>query len=82
MKLSYEQILEEIVNVISSKVGTSISINTESHILRDLGLDSLQLMELVALLEDRFQVVLPLEELPSFETIEQVARYVHQQNAL
>lgn len=39
----------------------------------DLELDSLTVMDLVAEIEDEFDIVLPLNMLPDLETIEQVA---------
>ncbi len=39
----------------------------------DLELDSLTVMDLVAEIEDEFDIILPLNMLPDLETIEQVA---------
>ncbi len=42
----------------------------------DLDLDSLTVMDLVAAIEDEFDIVLPLNMLPDLETIEEVAEAV------
>lgn len=39
----------------------------------DLDFDSLTVMDLVAAIEDEFDIVLPLNRLPELETIQQVA---------
>ena len=79
MVSSSKEILDEIIEVFSLKVGNGNFIKADSHLIRDTGLDSLQIMELIAVLEDRFEVNLPLESLASFETVENLADYIHQQ---
>ncbi len=52
-------------------------ITAQSHLIRDLGLDSLQSFEMVSDLEDHFHVVIPMDLFQNVETIEDVARAVH-----
>jgi acyl carrier protein len=52
------------------------AITAESHLIRDLGLDSLQSFEMVAELEDHFDVTIPLDLFQSAETLGDVARGV------
>ena len=51
-----------------------------SDLVSDLGFDSLQVLELVAELEDRFDISIPLNDVPSTRTVAhivaQVARLV------
>ena len=44
------------------------------HIQNDLGLDSLGVMELVADVEDRFEVSIPNDELGNIATVEDIAK--------
>ena len=51
----------------------SISIEQGTTFSSDLDLDSLTVMDLVAAIEDEFDIVLPLNMLPDLETVGEVA---------
>ncbi|HMJ86625.1 MAG TPA: acyl carrier protein [Vicinamibacterales bacterium] len=48
----------------------------DSDLVADLGFDSLQVLELVAELEDRFDVSIPLNDVPSTRTVAQIVAQV------
>ena len=48
----------------------------ESDLVADLGFDSLQVMEVVAELEGRFDITIPLEEVAGTRTVAQMASRV------
>jgi acyl carrier protein len=47
-----------------------------SDLVADLGLDSLEVLELVAELENRFDITVPVEDVPSVRTVAQVIAHV------
>jgi acyl carrier protein len=47
-----------------------------SDLVADLGLDSLQVLEVIAELEDRFDISIPLNDVPSTRTVAQVVDQV------
>jgi acyl carrier protein len=47
-----------------------------SDLVADLGFDSLQVLELVAELEDRFDISIPLNDVPAVRTVRQVVAQV------
>ncbi len=47
-----------------------------SDLVADLGFDSLQVLELIAELEDRFDVSIPLNDVPSTRTVAQIVAQV------
>jgi acyl carrier protein len=47
-----------------------------SDLVTDLGLDSLQILELIAELEDRFDISIPLNDVPATRTVAQVVAQV------
>lgn len=51
-------------------------ITAQSHLLRDLGLDSLQSYEMVSDLEDHFGITIPMDLFQQVQTVEDVARAV------
>jgi acyl carrier protein len=48
----------------------------ESDLIVDLGFDSVRVLEVIAELEDRFDVSIPLNDLPSTRTVAQVVARV------
>jgi acyl carrier protein len=48
----------------------------ENDLVADLGFDSLQVLELVAELEDRFEISIPLDNVPATRTVAQVVAEV------
>ncbi|HEV2986308.1 MAG TPA: acyl carrier protein [Vicinamibacterales bacterium] len=47
-----------------------------NDLVSDLGFDSLQVLELVAELEDRFDISIPLNDVPSTRTVAQIVAQV------
>ena len=47
-----------------------------SDLVADLGFDSLQILEVIAELEDRFDISIPLNDVPSTRTVAQVVAQV------
>ena len=48
----------------------------QSDLIADLGFDSLQVLELIAELEDRFDISIPLNDVPATRTVAQVVAQV------
>ena len=48
----------------------------DSDLITDLGFDSLQILEAVAELEDRFDISIPLNDVPAARTVAQVVAQV------
>ncbi|WP_417457444.1 acyl carrier protein [Kordiimonas sp.] len=67
------QIIEKIYELISPLNKKGIELAPDVTFASDLELDSLTVMDLVADIEDEFDIVLPLNLLPDLETIQQVA---------
>jgi acyl carrier protein len=63
----------EVLKIVSRR---PIEPTAESDLLVDLGFDSLRVLEVIAELEDRFDVSIPLNDLPSTRTVAQVTAKV------
>ncbi|TNE63121.1 MAG: acyl carrier protein [Alphaproteobacteria bacterium] len=70
------QTLEKIYDLIAPLNKRGIELTPETTFAAGLQLDSLTVMDLVAEIEDEFDIVLPLNLLPNLETIEDVANAV------
>jgi acyl carrier protein len=71
---TYEETLKVTTDILSKHVDAQRAIRPQDHIQNDLGLDSLGVMEVVADIEDRFNVAIPNESLATLATVEDVAR--------
>ena len=69
----YEQIKELLVNELNLNAD---EINPSSEIVADLGLNSLELADLVVMCEEKFGLVFPDEELAKLVTVGDVASYI------
>lgn len=71
--LTNKQIRDSICVLIGPLNTKNIPLVPETTFSIDLDLDSLTVMDLVASIEDEYEIVLPLNMLPDMENIQQVA---------
>ncbi len=69
----FEQIKEILVNEMNFEPG---QITPETELISGLGMNSLELADLLVLCEDRFGIVFEDEDLPSLLTLGDVASYI------
>jgi acyl carrier protein len=74
MHRTYDETLQTTTNILKKHVNIGREIKATDHIQHDLGLDSLGVMEVVADIEDSFNVSIPTETLTNVATVEDVAR--------
>lgn len=68
---------EKIVNVIAEELNLDTEdLTPETDLKKDLGLDSLDLYQLVMALEDQYSIEIPAEELSKLNTIGDVANFL------
>jgi acyl carrier protein len=65
-----------VIQVLKRVSGKGIEPTTHSDLMADLGLDSLQILEVIAELEDHFDVSIPLNDVPATRTVAQVVARV------
>jgi acyl carrier protein len=65
-----------VIDVLKNVSRRPIEPSRESDLAADLGFDSLQILEVVAELEDRFDISIPLNDIPSARTVGQVVAQV------
>lgn len=76
MTLSTTEIFDQICVLMEPFNQKAISVTTETTFATDLELDSLSVMDLLAAIEDHFDVTVPLNILPDLETVGQVAEAI------
>ena len=72
------QIEEGVIDVLKNVSRRPIQPTLGSDLVADLGLDSLQVLEVIAELEDRFDISIPLNDVPATRTVAQVVGQVTQ----
>jgi acyl carrier protein len=65
---TYDETLLITTEILTTHVDLGRPIRPNDHIQNDLGLDSLGVMEVVADIEDRFNVTIPVDMLPNLTT--------------
>lgn len=76
--LSEEQVFEDVVTLLKPFNKKGIEITRETDFSTDLDLDSLAVMDLVAAIEDHFDITIPLNLLPDLEKVGQVSEKVQE----
>jgi acyl carrier protein len=72
------QIEEGVIDVLKNVSRRPIEPALESDLVADLGFDSLQVLEVIAELEDRFDISIPLNNVPASRNVAQVVAQVAQ----
>jgi len=67
---------ETVIDVLKHVSRRPIEPTRASDLVADLGFDSLQVLELIAELEDRFDISIPLNDVPSTRTVAQIVAQV------
>ena len=65
-----------VIEVLKNVSRRPIEPTQDSDLVTDLGFDSLQILEVVAELEDRFDISIPLNDVPAARTVGQVVAQV------
>ncbi|CAM2868301.1 acyl carrier protein [Hathewaya histolytica] len=70
-------IFEKVKNVIINQLGVEEEeIKLESKLIEDLGVDSLEIFEIVMSLEEEFDVEIPNEDIEGIKTVGEVVSYI------
>jgi acyl carrier protein len=69
----YNDFLTRIFEILKPFAKQGIILNEDSELVTDLGLTSLQVMELIEQIEDSFDISVPLNILPDIRTVQDLA---------
>ena len=75
-KFDYAQIVTELRAELSQLTQGRIAITEDTDLLGDLALDSLQVMNLLLEIEDKFDLSIPVNILPDVKTVGDLARQI------
>ncbi len=69
---------KKIIELIADKLGKKVDlIKLDSHLVEDLGADSLDVVELIMTFEDEFGIALPDEDVAKMKTVGDIVTYIN-----
>jgi len=74
--VDYPQIVAEICAELSRLTQGRVEVGEDTDLLGDLGLDSLQVMNLMLQIEDQFDISIPVSILPDVKTVRDFATQI------
>ena len=76
MSISYEKVLSTAVSIVSRLAMADTDLSADTEMQADIGMTSLQVMELVLEIEEEFDISFPLNRLPDIRTIRDLAQEI------
>ncbi len=76
MKWTRETVRAKLLEVLTQHTQAGTSVAESSHLVADLGIDSLGVMEIMEALEDTFKLHIPDDALREVETVGDVAKAI------
>ncbi len=73
---SNDSIMLEIKNQLRVRTGENAVLGPDTNITRDLGLDSLAIMDFIFDLEDSFDISIPMERIAEVQTLSDLAKAI------
>lgn len=78
MEWTREAVRGELIKLFEQHAQHGAKVEEQSHLVADLGIDSLGVMEVIADIEDTFKLVIPDDALREVDTIGDVAKAIEQ----
>lgn len=72
MTWTRDAVRSELLDVFRHHAGDAAAVSEQSHLVADLGIDSLGVMEVIADIEDKFKLTIPDDALRDIDTIQDV----------
>ena len=73
-----QEYLDFMYSALESRVKSGVVLSEATELVADIGLSSLEVMEFVEKVEDRFDISIPLNILPDVKTLGDFARKLHE----
>ncbi len=71
-----DNIEAEIAEVLAARLPAGVQVTAQTQIARDLGLDSVAVMDFVMDIEDHFDISIPLDRIAEVETVADLGKAV------
>jgi acyl carrier protein len=74
--MKYLDILPQLVEILKPFTKEGFQIQEKTELVGELGLDSLQVMQVLLKIEDHFDISIPLNNLPSIRTVQDLGQEI------
>lgn len=71
-----EQVIAYIIEIVKDITKTKVELNKDTDIFKDTGMDSLDAIELISKLEEKYNITVPDTEISDIHTVEDAADIV------
>ena len=70
-------VLERVKNVVAKQLGVEPGeVNITASFTDDLGIDSLEIFEIVMSLEEEFEIEIPNEDIEDIKSVQDISKYI------
>ena len=76
VSIGYDKVLAASVSIVSRLVQADTELSAETDLQEDVGMTSLQVMDLVLEIEEEFDISFPLNRLPDIRTIKDLTQEI------
>ncbi|MCH8895025.1 MAG: acyl carrier protein [Proteobacteria bacterium] len=76
MSIGYDKVLAAAVSIVSRLVQADTELSADTELQEDVGMTSLQVMDMVLEIEEEFDISFPLNRLPDIQTIKDLAQEI------
>ncbi len=76
MSIDYDKVLATCVSIVSRLVQADTELSADTELQEDVGMTSLQVMDMVLEIEEEFDISFPLNRLPDIQTIKDLAQEI------
>lgn len=77
----YQDYLDFMLLILQKRSEGTVALSEDTELIGDIGLSSLEVMELVEKIEDHFDISIPLNILPDINTLGDLAKKLHELGA-
>jgi len=74
----YQDLLSKLYDILRPFADDGIELKEETDLIKDLGLDSMNVIKLLVMVEDSFDISIPLNILPDVRTVKDFAEQLQQ----
>jgi len=66
---SHQEYADQLITLVNQVLGTETTLTGDSDLVDDVGMSSVQIMELIENVEDEFEIAFPLNDLANVRTL-------------
>ena len=73
----YQEIVQALYELLARLPTKDVELSEQTNLVADMGMDSINMMELLQEIEDRFDVIVPLNAMADVSTVQDLANEVY-----